>query len=167
MKKMLDLVEMLIAEDDEIHTVCGYAFLVDIDKFEDGMERGVSDFDSALINAAHDDEYANHRADYATQIALVPWHCDYRAAINAISLDRTLRHDLQARKVALYALYAQRIEVLKGEAPIESLLDYARRYDAACEAYHTAYCASAGRCEAEKQYEERIRKQYADGVDPF
>lgn len=158
MKKMLDLVERMIADNDEIYTVCGYAFFVDMDRWEQGMERGVSDFDAALIEATNDDEYAGHRADYAAQIALVPWHCDYRAAVNAISLDRTIHHALNERKVALYSLYAQRIEVLKGEAPIDSLLDYARRYDTAFEAYLTAHCASAGRCEDAKRWAERVEE---------
>ena len=162
---MLDLVEKMIAENDEVHGVCAYALFVDAGCFEDGMAHGLSDFDERLMQVVNDDEYAGHRADYAAQVALLPRHCDYRAAVNAISLDRTLRHALNARKVALYSLYAQRVAVLEGEATVDSLADYAKRYDAACEAYLTAYYASAGRCEAAKQYAERVRKQYASSEE--
>lgn len=158
---MLDLVEKLVAENDEVHTVCGYAFLVDEGQIEDGMAHGLSDFDLRLMQAVNDDEFAGHRADYAAQIALLPRHCDYNAARNAIALDRTIRHALNARKVALYSLYAQRVAVLEGEATVDSLADYAKRYDTACEAYLAAYCASTGRCEYAKQYAARSEEASA------
>lgn len=135
--KMLGLLNLMIAENDEVHSVVGHAFLIDPDEIKDGMEHGLSDFDAALMSAVSQDALDQAR-----------WPI--------IDLTKAIFHAYNAQKVALYNLYAQRLAVLNGEATVDSLIDYARRYDVAYGAYIAAYYASAGLCAYAKRQAERV-----------
>lgn len=157
MKKLSDLFEKLVAENDEVHTVAAYAFFVDNELVETGMACGLSAFDNAILNAIAEDDHNESRACYAAEVSKIPSHRDYAAACRAMSFDKVMFHPYNARKAALYTLYTERMEVLQGNAPLGSLYALARRFDNATASLHATATAARGDCERMRLVEAAIQ----------
>jgi MoxR-like ATPase len=171
MKKFAEMVEQMLsadAEDKQINEECALTFFVDGPEDEDearSKSRGLSDFDAELTLAVSDDGEEEHWSRYARSVVGHPSHIDYSAAVTNHAIERTVAASLRAMRAALYALYAQRVAVLKGDATSDSLRDFARCFDNANEAYRNASTASRGMCAYAKAYAERMA--VANSPDDF